>query len=157
MLCGSKEVKNFQKVSKIIKNDQNLPISHKSTSINPKKFQKIANGGVWVDRVEWNPDSENSASLQQALDAGWTVTTAGDDDWFSTPTGDYYGDDCAESGDISDEESSEMSAIVEGSGTVSFYWKVSSEQDADYLKFYLDGEIKGVRYFFSLTVSDILA
>ncbi len=35
-----------------------------------------------------------------------------------------------------------MGATVEGSGTVSFYWKVSSEENYDYLKFYLDGVYK---------------
>lgn len=35
-----------------------------------------------------------------------------------------------------------MSATVNGSGTVSIYWKVSSELDCDYLEFYLDGVFK---------------
>ena len=32
--------------------------------------------------------------------------------------------------------------MVEGSGTIYFYWKVSLEQNADYLKLYLDGVYK---------------
>ena len=103
-----------------------------------------ADGGVWVDRVEWTPSSNsNVSSLQDALDTGWPVATAGDADWtqqMSSPT--YNGGDSAQSGSIYDDETSSMEATVEGSGTVSFYWRVSSESGDDYLKFYLDGVFK---------------
>ena len=32
-----------------------------------------------------------------------------------------------------------MQTTVNGAGTLSFYWKVSSEEDFDYLEFYIDG------------------
>ncbi len=32
-----------------------------------------------------------------------------------------------------------MQTTVNGPGTVSFYWKVSSEEDYDFLEFYIDG------------------
>ncbi len=35
-----------------------------------------------------------------------------------------------------------MQTTVSGTGTVSFYWKVSSEVGYDYLEFYIDGELQ---------------
>ena len=35
-----------------------------------------------------------------------------------------------------------MQTTVSGAGTVSFYWKVSSEADWDFLEFYIDGELQ---------------
>jgi len=31
---------------------------------------------------------------------------------------------------------------VSGTGTVKFYWKVSSEEDFDFLEFYIDGSLR---------------
>ncbi len=35
-----------------------------------------------------------------------------------------------------------MQTTVSGAGTVSFYWKVSSERHFDFLEFYIDGELQ---------------
>ena len=35
-----------------------------------------------------------------------------------------------------------MQTTVNGAGTVSFYWKVSSEADWDFLEFYIDGSLQ---------------
>jgi hypothetical protein len=35
-----------------------------------------------------------------------------------------------------------MQTTVSGTGVVSFYWKVSSESDYDYLEFYIDGSLQ---------------
>ncbi|UCF17028.1 MAG: hypothetical protein JSW59_06115, partial [Phycisphaerales bacterium] len=35
-----------------------------------------------------------------------------------------------------------MQTTVNGAGTVSFYWKVSSEEDYDFLEFYIDGSLQ---------------
>jgi hypothetical protein len=40
---------------------------------------------------------------------------------------------------IGDSEVSQMEVWVEGEGSVSFYWKVSSEENCDWLEFYIDG------------------
>jgi RHS repeat-associated protein len=53
-----------------------------------------------------------------------------------------YGGDSAESGPVYDEQSAVMEAVGYGAGTVSFYWKVSSEEDCDYLEFYIDDELQ---------------
>ena len=84
------------------------------------------------------------SSLSEALDTALSFTTGGDADWFGQTATAYYGGDAAQSGDISDRQESWMQTTVSGAGTVSFYWKVSSEGDYyDYLKFYIDGELQG--------------
>ena len=62
-------------------------------------------------------------------------------DWFVTNNDPYQGDNCLESGDISDNQSTtlviELDVLAEG--TVSFARKVDSEDSYDYLYFMVDG------------------
>ncbi len=55
----------------------------------------------------------------------------------------YEGAFCAKSGDISDSQTTSLfiTAYISGSGTISFYRKVSSESNYDYLRFYIDGSL----------------
>ncbi len=69
---------------------------------------------------------------QQGGDANWTVVADSPQD------GSY----CAKSGDINDEQTSEISLQLNGvpaGQTMSFYYKVSSESGYDFLKFYVNG------------------
>jgi len=59
--------------------------------------------------------------------------------WGSEENDEGGGGDAAMSTYIEDEESSQMATTVYGEGTVTFYWKVSSEEGYDYLEFYIDG------------------
>jgi RHS repeat-associated protein len=45
----------------------------------------------------------------------------------------------AESGSITHGQTTDMMTTVSGEGTLSFYWKVSSESSYDWLEFYIDG------------------
>jgi hypothetical protein len=81
--------------------------------------------------------------LSEALDTALSFTTGGSADWFSQSTTSHYDGDAAQSGDISGDQDSWMQTTVSGKGTVSFYWKVSSEGDYyDCLKFYIDGSLQ---------------
>lgn len=62
--------------------------------------------------------------------------------WVIDNQNSYEGNECARSGSINDNETSSlyMSIDVAVAGTISFYKKVSSEQDYDYLLFYIDNE-----------------
>lgn len=91
-------------------------------------------------------------SLAAALDAPeLTWSTGGDASWVGQ-TADFYStsdnDDAAQSGDIGDNQSTYIETTVAGPGTISFYWKVSSESDWDFLKFFVDGleleEVAGI-------------
>jgi hypothetical protein len=108
------------------------------------KDQYVSSGSDcgWVDKVEWGGAQPPSDSLSEALDTTLSFTTDGSADWFSQTVTTYYSGDAAQSGDISDSQESRMQTTVSGAGTVSFYWKVSSEGGYDYLEFYIDGELQ---------------
>ena len=56
-------------------------------------------------------------------------------DWFVTTDEHQYGSSCARSGGITHSELSILSANVTGPGSLSFHWKVSSENNYDFLRF----------------------
>ncbi|MBC8385587.1 MAG: carboxypeptidase regulatory-like domain-containing protein [Candidatus Cloacimonetes bacterium] len=68
----------------------------------------------------------------------------GDANWLISPYEPYEGVFCAQSGEIDDFESSDLSITLEtaANGVVSFFWKASSQADSDYLKFYIDGTLQ---------------
>jgi len=80
--------------------------------------------------------------LAEALDTDLSFTTGGSADWFPQTTTSRYDGDAAQSGDIASNQESWMQTTVNGAGTVSFYWKVSSEEDYDFLEFYIDGSLQ---------------
>jgi hypothetical protein len=98
----------------------------------------------WVDKLEWTPSSEppapppSSGSLAEAMDTTLDFTTTGSEVWFYQTITSYNDGDAAQSGQISDDQVSSMQTTVEGAGTFSFYWKVSSETNYDFLEFYID-------------------
>ena len=75
-------------------------------------------------------------------DLGWQF--AGDVDWVVVTDDQYRGLYSAKSGDIDDDQISELVLTVDTTGfdTISFDCKVSSEEDYDFLKFYIDGKRK---------------
>ncbi len=84
--------------------------------------------------------TEINDNLAEAVDnesLAWT--TGGDANWFGQAETTYDGSDAAQSGAIANNQSSYMQTIVSGSGTIYFYWKVSSEEKNDTLAFSIDG------------------
>jgi hypothetical protein len=69
---------------------------------------------------------------------------SGDASWIISPES-YEGAWCAKSGDINDYDTSTMSVDlnVTAAGDISFQYKVSSESNYDFLRFYLDGSELG--------------
>ena len=59
--------------------------------------------------------------------------------WFAENQVTHDGAAAAQSGAITNTEESTLQTTVTGPGTLAFWWKVSSEADYDFLKFYLDG------------------
>ncbi|MHC4728669.1 MAG: hypothetical protein ACYS17_15730, partial [Planctomycetota bacterium] len=95
----------------------------------------------WVDFVEWSGGTQPPVGgpLSEALDTSLNFTTDGDAKWFSQTAIAFFDGDSAQSGGISHNQESWMRTTVGGTGTVSFYWKVSSEAGFDLLEFYIDG------------------
>ncbi len=88
-------------------------------------------------------DPSSSSFLSEALDAcDFNFTTYGDAGWVKIYGGCYYGRSCARSGTIGNGEKSCISTYMTGPGTISFYWKVSSEKFGDSLTFYVDSSEK---------------
>ena len=79
--------------------------------------------------------------LSTALDnASLTFTTGGSTNWVGGVTNQfYYGGSSAQSGAITHSQSTWMQTTVSGPGTLSFWYKVSSESVCDKLIFYIDG------------------
>jgi hypothetical protein len=76
-------------------------------------------------------DALNASGLSWALggDAEWSPETAFTHDGVAA----------AQSGSIWNSEQSSLSTTVSGPGTLAFWWKVSSEESYDYLRFLLSG------------------
>ncbi len=92
-------------------------------------------------------DSSNAAfsiltapTLADSLDTtGLTWTNSGNANWIAQPATTHDGVDAAQSGAIDHNQNSHMETTLTGPGDLSFWWKVSSESNYDYLRFYLDG------------------
>lgn len=79
--------------------------------------------------------------LGQALNSGGLVwNSSGDSPWWGEVDVFHDGSDAAQCGTIGDSQQSTLQAAVFGPGTLSFWWKVSSEANHDLLSFNVDGE-----------------
>jgi len=82
---------------------------------------------------------ESTSSIAEALDSfeqEWSTT--GNALWFFQNTVSRDGEDALQSGAITDLQSSALHTTLTGPGQISFYWKVSSEQNLDLLNFYIN-------------------
>jgi hypothetical protein len=97
---------------------------------------------------DFETDIEAYLSVGQILEdwetAGFETynwTNSGDLPWIITDVEPYEGTYCLKSGDITHEQNStlEIELQVIAPGQIKFYKKVSSENNYDYLRFYIDG------------------
>ena len=85
------------------------------------------------------PTPTPSVSLGEAVDnLALSWTTGGDANWVGQTDISYFGGDAAQSGAITAIQSTWLQTTVNGPGTLSFYWAVSSEGNYDFLRFYID-------------------
>jgi len=81
-----------------------------------------------------------NSTLANAVDQTSLLFAAGGNLPFATTSATTHdGVDAAANGDIGDGQESWMETLVRGSGTLSFWWKVSSEQGYDFLRIVIDG------------------
>jgi len=83
------------------------------------------------------PFSTNLAAALNATNLVWT-TTPTNAPWFAQIRETHDGDVAAQSGRVSHNQQSLLQAAVVGPGTLTFWWKVSSEQGYDRLWFNMD-------------------
>ncbi len=80
-------------------------------------------------------------TLCEALDdTNRTWTTGGSAVWVGQANTSHDGVDAAQSGAIGDREFSQIQTTVYGPGSLSFWWRVSSETNWDFLRFKVAGE-----------------
>ena len=81
-------------------------------------------------------------SRAAALDNfGISLTDSGNSSWFTQSAVSYDGFDALQSGAISDNESSNF-VITQQTTSINFRYKVSSEQDFDFLQFRINGQLE---------------
>lgn len=103
------------------------------------RIESITQAGQQMS-ASFTIDSAPTLTLGEALDnTALTWTTGGDVNWYSQTVTSYYDGDAAQSGQISDNQNSYLQTTVSGPGNLSFYWKVDSEVNNDFLRFYIDG------------------
>ncbi len=100
---------------------------------------------ITVDQTGQDFLASSLSPLQDAMDCTVQIQTGGDADWFRTTSVAYDGLDSAQSSDIDDNQETWIQATVQVNSvplTVTFWWKVSSEQNYDWLEFHIDGTRK---------------
>jgi hypothetical protein len=86
----------------------------------------------WLDSFALAP----SPSLNEALDTSLPIATGGQIGWFGQTATTSDGIDAAQSGPIKNNQNSLLDVTVVGPVTLTFWWKVSSEEGYDFLEFY---------------------
>jgi exo-beta-1,3-glucanase (GH17 family) len=95
--------------------------------------------GIWDQNR--NPKFSLGLTLNQALDNNSLSFTTGPGAYWFPETATYeFGGSAARSGDVGENEATWLQTTVTGPGTLSFWWKVSSEADNDYLDLFVDSE-----------------
>lgn len=70
-----------------------------------------------------------------------SFSAGGDAAWFTQSNVSFSGGTAAQSGTISDDQTSQLNTAITTNAVtlISFHWKVSSEENYDFLRFYIDG------------------
>jgi len=96
---------------------------------------------AWVDEVSFTPGAVvPQPTLAEALDGAGLVWTTGDKaTWSGEANITHDGVDAAQSGSIANSQQTWLETTVAGPGNLNFWWKVSSEEGYDFLRFEVDG------------------
>jgi len=98
-------------------------------------------GGAYVDFMSYNlPVGLQVEDWETGNFDEYDWYGGGNADWSLENNDPYEGAYCSQSGDISDSQSSSMNIDLNvlNQDSISFYYKVSSEEDFDFLRFYID-------------------
>ncbi len=94
---------------------------------------------TWTVTVHYDQPDTLCLALNNC-DLLWT--TSGYYPWEAQTAVSNDGEAAAQSGDISKGQNSWLETAVERSGSLSFWWKVSSAEDQDYLSFYINDTLQ---------------
>ena len=97
----------------------------------------VITGNKWG--IDFTLSGVPTITLNQALDNNrLSFSTSGSANWYGESTTWYYGGSAAQSGAITANQYSQLVTTITGPGTLSFYWKVSSQAGYDFLDLSLD-------------------
>jgi PKD repeat protein len=110
------------------------------------RFKVKNSDGIWsaedTETLTINTEAQ-TVSLANATDNSFTWYTGGDNEgWIGQENVSHDGYDAAKSGYTPNNGTSYMETTVEGPGTLTFWWKASSESGCDYLDFFIDDDFK---------------
>ena len=118
--------------------------SHFGPGTHRLRWQYEKDGGTstgtdaaFLDQVFFT--SVASPSLMDAVDTTTLSIHSGPIPWTRQTTVSHGGGDAAQSGTTPDNGTSWMQTHITGPGTLTYWWKVSSQASGDYLRFYQDG------------------
>jgi len=109
---------------------------------NTGDYSIIVSNGLGVATIPSATLQVTQTALQSALDCNLVLNSGGNSAWFAQTAVIHDGVGAAQSGAITDNQESWLETPVIGPGTLTFWWKVSSEPDYDFLEFYLDGVLQ---------------
>ena len=139
---GSPDSANFgSAVARTAINDTTNPSSFLSNgAAGGLNISNIGTAGSTISFTVTIGSQPPTVSLGEALDnTSLTWTTAGNATWRGQTQTSYFGGSSAQSGQIGDSQSSHLNTVVNGPATLTYYWKVSSESDYDFLALAVDG------------------
>lgn len=124
------------------------------------------NDSAWLDQVTWTPGQP--ITLQNALDAcgaQWISDGTIPTYWGGQTNTTHDGKSAARSGTIYLNQETWMQTVVSGVSNVSFWWKVSSQTNFDFLEFYtndilakrISGEVNWQSNFFKIPASNTVS
>jgi len=92
---------------------------------------------AWVDQLTIGGTNINTSGNTNEITA---FTTSGDaPSWYLQTTNTHDGVSAWQSGAITDDQTNRLTATITGPGTLTFWWQVDSEENFDFLEFWLDG------------------
>ena len=109
---------------------------------NAGDYSIIVTNGLGAATIPSATLQVTQTALQSALDCNLVLSTGGNSAWFAQTAVTHDGVGAAQSGAITDSQESWLETSVVGPGTLTFWWKVSSEPDYDFLELYLDGVLQ---------------
>lgn len=116
-------------------------ISGRSTYSNASRCLLAMLASVGLSQTQCFADALGDAVDAPAL----TFTTGGSANWGAQTSTTHDGVDAAANGYIGNSQESWLQTTVTGPGTLTWWWKVSSEGGWDWLEFYLDGVLQSGR------------
>jgi uncharacterized repeat protein (TIGR01451 family) len=114
-----------------------LPLTNSATATRNEADPNLSNNSAVSVLI---PSLALSLALSQATEYFWTPwRTGGDALWGFETNVTHDGIDAAQSGAIIDSQQTWMETSIRGPGTLSFWWKVSSQAGGDFLSFRTNG------------------